>query len=112
MKKNSISLYTIIIVVALLFIAAANSFAAVRPVKANLTEPRDTPYLAMVKIELSGMADTPYLSFSVPAPYANSQVNTLLKHRAGYYHVIVLYYNKEGALLEEEEYYLDNNPAY
>ncbi len=70
--------------------------------------PRDTPYLALVQINLSGAADTPYISFSIQPALVYDQVNSLLSHQTGLFHVLITYVNKAGEMLSEEDYYIDN----
>ena len=108
MKKNLINRFAVMIIAATLTFTAANTFAATQPVKMNFTVHPDTPYLAEARIYRSGMADTPYLSFSIPPVLLSSQLNNLVGNQAGLFHVIILYMNKEGEELYDEDYYIDN----
>jgi hypothetical protein len=108
MKKNLINRFAVIMITALLTLTAANTFAATQPVKMNFTVHPDTPYLAEARIYRSGMADTPYLSFSIPPVLLSSQLNSLVGNQAGLFHVFIQYINEEGEKLDEEDYYIDN----
>ena len=108
MKKNVINRLAVMIIAATLTLSAANTFAATQPVKMDFTVHPDTPYLAQVQIYRSGMADTPYLSFSIPPVLLNNQLNSLLGSQAGLFHVFIVYMNEEGEQLYEEDYYFGN----
>ena len=108
MKKNLINRFAVIIITATLTLTAANTFAAIQPVKMNFRAYPDTPYLAQVQIYKSGFADTPYLKFNIQPILLNSQLNSLLGSQAGLFHVFIVYMNEEGEQLYEEDYYFGN----
>lgn len=106
MKKNLINRFAVIIITALLSLATADTFA--QPGKMDFNVYPDTPYLAIVEINKSGQADTPYLSLSIQPAMLYNQLQTLNRSLSGSYHVIITYINIEGVKIDEEDYYLDN----
>jgi hypothetical protein len=96
------------IIAATLTLTAANTFAAIQPVKMNFTVHPDTPYLAQVEIIRTGFADTPYLKFTIQPIMLSSQLSSLLGNQAGLFHVFIVYMNKEGEELYDEDYYFGN----
>ena len=105
MKKNLINRFAVMMITAVLTLTAANTFAAIQPVKMNFKVHPDTPYLAQVTIIKTGFADTPYLKFSTQPILLNTQLKTLLGNQAGLFHVFIVYMNTEGEELYEEDYY-------
>lgn len=109
MKKNLINQFAVMMITAVLTLAAANSFAAIQPVKMNFKVHPDTPYLAQVTIVKTGFADTPYLKFNTQPVLLNSQLKSLLGSQAGIFHVFIVYMNTEGEALYEEDYFIGND---
>lgn len=111
MKKNLFNRFAVIIVTALLTFTTANSFAGNTKhlvQKSFPVPPPDTPYLAMVKINTTGIADTPYVSFSIIPQLVYKQVKALLGFQSGYFHVQISFVNIEGVVVKEDDYYIDN----
>ena len=111
MRKNSINRLAVMVITAALTLTAANTFAAntKEPVKRVLQQPHpDTPYLAIVQINRSGAADTPYISFSVQPQFVYTQVNNLLKKQPGLFYVLISFVTAEGTLVTEDDYYIDH----
>ena len=111
MKKNSISRFTVIIITALFMFSTTNVFAGmhVQPVKTAVKQPvKGEAFMAYVQVNLSNMADTPYLSFSVPAELAYAQASNLLGHQSGLFNVHITFVDEDGETVEEDDYYIDN----
>lgn len=111
MRKNSINRLAVMIITAVLTLTVANTFAAriKEPIKRVFQQSHpDTPYLAIVQINRSGAADTPYISFSVEPQFVYTQVNNLLKKQPGLFYVLISFVTAEGTLVTEDDYYIDH----
>jgi hypothetical protein len=108
MKKNLINRLAVMMITAVLCLTAANTFAAIQPMKINFTVHPDTPYMAKVQIYRSGYADTPYLKFSIAPVLLNDQLNSMQGSQSALFHIVIHYVNVAGIELGDEDYYIDN----
>jgi hypothetical protein len=111
MKRNLFNRLAVMIITAVLTLTAADTFAAStkEPIKIVLQQLHpDTPYLAIVQINRSGAADTPYVSFSVQPQFVYTQVNNLLLKQPGLFYVLISFVTAEGKLVTEDDYYVDH----
>ncbi|HMD01029.1 MAG TPA: hypothetical protein VKH37_12785 [Ferruginibacter sp.] len=114
MKRNSISRQTVIIVTALImFTATAYAGRHEQPItkteKKSITE---DAYLAYVQVNLSGMADTPYLSFNTQPSQVYADVSNQLSRQNGLFHVHITFVNKNNEVISEDDYYIDNREGH
>ena len=112
MKKNSISRFTVIIVTALFMLTSTSSFAGkhVQHANTSVKQPvKEDAYMAHVQINLSGVADTPYLSFSIQPELVYTEVSSLLSRQTGLFHVLITFVNQDGEIVSEDDYYINNN---
>ena len=110
MKKQTIIRYAILFVL-MITIAAINTYAGSSIPSAKTTfqkPPKDTPYIALVQIFRTNIEDTPYVSFSIKPNLVYDQVNNLLRHQQGLFHVQITFLSKEGLVVDEDDYYIDN----
>ena len=110
MKKQLILRYVILLVI-MVTIAAINTYAgnSIQPAKTTIQKPpRDTPYIAQVQIFRSNNLDTPYISFTIKPNLVYGQVNNLLRHQPGLFHIQITFLSKEGLVVDEDDYYIDN----
>ena len=110
MKKNSISRFTVIIVTALFMLTtAATAGKHVQPIKTTEKRARQgDAYMAYVQINLTGTADTPYLSFRAQPELVYGEVSSQLASQTGWFHVHIIFVNKNEETVSEDDYYIDN----